>query len=346
MTHTSRLIAVVLGLMSVPLASLFAEPPFVSQLVDPIQLRGIEDVYLDGDRAFLPCREGQRLTVCSVQDPTQLRILGTFTHPDLDQVAGFALDGNTAYLASNENHQLLVVDVTDPANMKLLGKVIIGPADGPKWLYKVAYRDGYCYVALQQAKRLYVVDVRDKTQPKVVSDVVVTTDNDGPFSVMLRDQHALVGTLFGRNNRLAVVNIQDPLQPRLVGTLLGPDVCQVSGKMIGDRYFAVCWDRNSFLVVNIADVTKPRLEGKLVDERLGKPNRCEIVGDRAYLPMVQGGGISIVDLSNPIEPRFVTTFSHPVLKKTYGIAARGDLLFVGAREGNSFVVIDRRELEK
>lgn len=327
--------------------SLLAESLFVGQLIDPVLLRGVEDVFLDGDRAYLPCREGHRLTICSIQDPAHPEVLGTFTHPELDQAAGFALNGNIAYVASHANHQLLVLNVSDPANIRLLGKVLIGTEDGPRGLYKVAYRDGYCYAALQQAKRMYVVDVREPSQPAVVSEIQVTTDDDGPFSVLLHGHYAFVGTLFGHHNRLAVVEIQDPLHPRLVHTLLDPDLCQVSGKVVGDRYIASCWNRNSLLVMNLFQATRPYVEGKLVDTRLGKPNRCEIVQDRAYLPMVEGNGIAVVDISEPARPRFVNSvIDSVVMKKTYGIAARGDLLFVGSREGNSLVVLNRHELEK
>lgn len=333
------------GLMIFP-ASLRAESLFIGQLIDPVLLRGVEDVFLDGDRAYLPCREGHRLTICSIKDPAHPEILGTFTHPELDQAAGFALDGSTAYLASHGNHQLFVLDVSDAAHISLRGKVLIGAENGPRGLYKIAYRDGYCYVALQQAKRMFVVDVRDPSRPEVVSEIQVTTDDDGPFSVLLHGHYALVGTLFGHHNRLAVVDIQDPLHPQLIDALLDPDLCQVSGKVIGDRYIASCWNGNSLLVMNLSQVTRPYVEGKLVDTRLGKPNRCEIVKNRAYLPMVEGNGIAVVDISDPARPRFVNSVTDPVvMKKTYGIAARGNLLFVGSREGNSLVILDRDALD-
>lgn len=329
-----------------PRESRSAEPPFLGQLVDNVLLRGVEDVLLDGDRAYLPCREGHRLTICSIKAPGHPEILGTFTHPELDQAAGLALDGNTAYLASHGNRRLFVLDVSDAANVRVLGKVVIGAEEERGILYKVAYRDGCCYVASQRAKRMYVVDVRDKAHPQVASEVEVTRDDDGPFSVMLRDHYALVGTLFGHHNRLAVVDIQNPRKPRLVHTLLAPEICQVSGKFVGDRYIVACWNTNALFVINVSDVTNPYVEGRLIDGRLGKPNRLEVVGNRAYMPMVEGHGISVADISDPSNPRFVTSLVHPVLKKTYGIAARGDLLFVGAREGNSLVVMDRRALEE
>ncbi len=105
------------------------------------------------------------------------------------------------------------------------------------------------------------------------------------------------------------------------------------------------WDRNAFLVLDVSDASDPKLAAKLVDERLGKPNRCVVAGDRAYLPMVQGDGVAVVDIADPINPRFLTSFRDPVMKKTYGVALHDGLLFVGAREGNSLVVIAPRRLE-
>jgi len=76
------------------------------------------------------------------------------------------------------------------------------------------------------------------------------------------------------------------------------------------------------------------------------PNRCVARGDRAYLPLGQGGvGVAVVDIADPRKPRFLASFRHPVMKKAYGAALRGDLLFVGARDGNSLAVLDRRKLE-
>lgn len=319
---------------------------YVARLVDHALLRGVEDVHLAGHLAYLPCREGQRLTVVSIEDAARPQVLGSFTHPDLDQAAGFALDGRTAYVGSHRNHTLLVVDVSDPGNMALRGKVQLGPADGPGSLYKVAYRDGHCYVAVQQVKRLYVVDVRDQARPVVVGDVQVTEDDDGPFSVHLRGQHALVGTVFGKaTNRLAVVDISNPRDPRLVTSLRHPAISQATGQFLGDRLVTASWERNAVVVFNLEDPLRPEIEGVLLDERLGKPNRLAVAGHHAYMPMVSGDGIAVVDIADLRQPRFASSFVDPVtLKKTYGIAARNDLLFVGSREGNSLSVMRRQSL--
>lgn len=322
------------------------EDAYVARLVDPERLRGVEDVHLIGDLAYLPCREGQRLTIVSVADPAQPHVLGSFTHPDLDQAAGFALQGHTAFVGSHRNHRLLCVDVTDPARMALLGQVQLGGADGPGALYKVVHRDGFCYVAVQQAKSLYVVDVREPAAPVVVGKVQVTQDDDGPFSVHLRGQYALVGTVFGKTaNRLAVVDVSNPRDPRLATFLAHPAVSQATGQFVGNRLVTASWERNAVVVFNLEDPLRPAIEGVLQDERLGKPNRLAMAGTLAYMPMVSGDGVAVADIADPARPRFVTRFNDPViLKKTYGIAARGDLLFVGAREGNSLSVMRRHSL--
>jgi len=315
--------------------------PVVGQVIDPIQLRGIEDVYIDGNLAYLPCREGKRLTICSIENPQAPVVVSSFTHPELGPVAGFAKEGDLLYLASQSNSRLLVVDATDKTALRLLGSVAVGNGV----LYKVVYRDGYCYVAAQSEKKLYVVDVRDPSRPVIAGSVAVTTEDDGPFSVLLRGDHALLGTIFGHHNRLAVVDIQDPTAPRLINQLLDPVMGHTSGEVVGDLFFAVNWDVNAFLVIDLADTANPKLVAKLVDKRLGKPNRCVVSGDRAYLPMVEGHGVAVVDISDPMQPRFLTAYPDPRLKKTYGAAILGDLLVVGAREGNSLLLLNRQGLE-
>jgi hypothetical protein len=319
--------------------------PVVGQLVDPVLLRGIEDVHIEGDYAYLPCREGERLTICSIKDPSRPQIISSFTHAELGPASGIAINGNTLYLSSQSNHRLLVIDAADKSALRLLGSVLIGEP-GKGVLYKVAYRDGHCYVVHLTEKKLFVVDVRHPGQPVVVGSVVVTTENDGPFSVLLRGDYALVGTIFGRRNRLAVVDVTNPAEPRLVTQVFGSAIGHASGEVVGDLFFAVNWDANAFLVFAVEDAANPKLLAKLVDERLGQPNRCVVAGDRAYMPMVRGDGVAVVDIGDPMKPKYLTSYRDPVLKKTYGVAVRGDLLFVGAREGNSLVILDRHALEK
>ena len=319
--------------------------PFVGQLVDPVLLRGVEDVYLAGDYVYLPCREGRRLTICSIKNPTKPHVVSSFTHADLNEVAGVAVNGTTLFLTSMGNGRLVVLDAGDKSAVRLLGSVTVGAPGSKGVLYKVAYRNGYCYVAHQSEKKLYVVDVRNPSQPVVVSSVAVTAEDDGPFSVLLHGNYALSGTIFGRRNRLAVVDIRNPSAPQLTNQLIEPPVAQVSGVVVDKLYFAVYWDQDAFFVLNIADPVNPKLVATLVDERLGKPNRCVVSGNRAYLPMMQGNGVAVVDIAEPSIPKFLTAYRDPIMKKAYGAAVRGNLLFVGSREGNSLVVLNRRKLE-
>lgn len=335
----TNLVAEVDRAMAEPVSS-----PIVGQLIDPIRLRGVEDVHLDGDYAYLPCREGRRLTICSIKDPAHPRIISSFTHGELGEAAGLAIEGNTLYLVSQSNHRLLVLDATNKSDVRLLGSVSIGQA-GKGILYKVSSRDGYCYMAHLSEKKLFIVDVRDPARPVVVGAAAVTSEDDGPFSVLLRGDYALVGTIFGRRNRLAVVDVKEPANPRLIGQVLDPAICQISGEVVGNRYYAVCWDTDAFVVFDVADPAHPKLESKLVDHRLGKPNRCAISGNRAYLPMIKGNGVAVLDIADPRKPKFLTSFCNPVLSKAYGVAVSGDLLFIGAREGNSLLIVDQRKLD-
>ncbi len=330
-------------------AQLVPDSRFVAALVDHELLNGIEDVHLDQDYAYLPCREGLRLTICNVADPGHPRIVSTFIHPELAEATGLAQNGDWLYVTSFQSKggvvdpRLLVLDARDKTAVRYVSSLKLG---GPGYVYKVCYRDGLCYVAHQSDKKLHVVDVRHPEHPVVVSSLAITSENDGPFSLLLNDQRALVGTLFGDRNRLAVVDISDPQHPAMLQTLTAPDFCTLIGTVAGDCYYTAGYSRNSMIVFDISRPDRIEVRGRLQDRRLGKPNRCLAVGNRAYLPMVEGHGIAVVDITDPAHPRFVTAFSDPLFRKTYGIAARGDLLYVGSREGDSLVILDRHSLEQ
>ncbi|MFH1300717.1 MAG: hypothetical protein ABIK07_06620 [Planctomycetota bacterium] len=321
-----------------------AESPIVGQLVDAVNLVGAEDVYLDGDYAYVPCRQGQRLTICSIKDPAQPKVVSSFSHPLLGSASGFDRNGNTIYVTSMNSSQMLILDATDKTNLRLLGSVSLG---GKGRLYKLAYRNGYCFIPNADLKKLFVVDVRNPQEPKIAGSVTVTTENDEPFSVLLRGDFALVGTIRGKQSRLAVIDISDPTQPRLTTQVFGPEIGHVSGQVLDELYYSVNWDKNAFLIFDVADAGNPKLYAKLVDKRLGAPNRCVVSGDRAYLPMVDGNGIAVVDISDPEKPKFVTSFRDNVLlQKTYGAAVQDHLLYVVSRDGSSLVIFDREQLEK
>ena len=245
----------------------FAASPIVGTLVDNDNLNGVEDVFLCGDLAYLPCREGHCLTVCTIKDPARPQVVGTFRDPDLDDVTGFALDGNTAYLASQSSHFLLIVDVSTPENMKLLGKVRISQQGSKGPLYKMAYRNGFCYMSHQGEKKLYIVDVRDKRHPRVIGNTQVTTDGDGAYCVTMKGDYALVGTVFGKNNRLAVVNVTDPAHPRMVGELKNPHLSEGIGTV-----YRRCIDRSPFeQAESLCRRRRPRLSS---DHRSRWRGRC------------------------------------------------------------------------
>lgn len=321
-----------------------ADSPIVGQLVDTDNLKGAEDIYLDGDYAYVPCRGGQRLTVCSIKDPAHPQVVSTFRHPLLGITSGFDREGDTIYVTSMSSSRLLVLDASDKKNLRLLGSVPVG---GKGRLYKLVYRDGYCFIPNTDLRKLFVIDVRNPAAPKVVGSAIVTPEDDGPFSVLLQGDYALVGTIRGRQNRLAVIDVSNPAKPRLTTQVFGPEIGQVSGQVVDDRYYSVNWDKNAFLIFDVAEAGNPKLYAKLIDKRLGAPNRCVVAGDRAYLPMVDGNGIAVVDISDPENPQFVTSYrDHVLMQKTYGAAVRDNLLYVASRDGSSLVIFDRDQLEK
>lgn len=321
---------------------------FTGVVQDAQLLNGIEDVQLHGKLAILPCREGHRVTVCNIADPANPKVLSTFTHDRLAEATGLARNGHLLYVSScycqqtDRRPALLIVNAEDPTNLKLLSIIDVGK---PGYLYKVSYHNGFCYVAHQSDKTVYAIDVHDPQQPKIAAKAQVTSDSDGPFSVQWRNDHLLVGTLFGDRNRLAIIDVRQPQKPKLTQTLTGPEYCTIAGSFVENYFYAAAWSRDAMFIFDVSNIEQVKQIGVLQDARLGKPNRCVVVKDRAYLPMVKGDGVAVVDISDPHNPKWINSFSDPLLQKTYGIAAQGDLLLIGSRDGDSLVIMDRYRLE-
>ena len=321
----------------------------VGKIVDHSLLQGVEDVHLQQQFAYLPCREGQRLTICDISDASQPTIAGTFAHSQLQQVAGCAINGDLVYLASHGNQTLMTVDVSDKAHPKFVSSLTLNPPGGEQGglMYKVSYADGHCYVAHQSAQSVFIVDVNDPFNPRVQSVIKITTGDDGPFSVMLIGDVLLTGTIFGKasDDRVVAVDVKDKSRPKILHTVADPRLGYAGGGTIeGDTYFVAGWSAEAIVAVDVSLPSKPEIVGALVDERIGKPNRCIVSDSMAFVPMYRGGGVSLVDVSDPHDMKFRASFWAPDMERAYSVAVRDGHVYAGARRGNSLTIMSKQAL--
>lgn len=315
-------------------------------LYDAKELDEPEDVLIDGNFAYVPCRGSNNLAVIDISDPRKPVLASSFRDPELIDAMGVSKYGKYVYIASFSNRTCIVVDASDPKKLKKLYSFVVGPGGpGAGQLRKVVYHDRYLYLTRDDESRLYIADARNLARPKVISSV--TTGNDGVFAVLVKGNYAYTGGCFpadgpaGRSIR--VVNISDKKNPKLLTSLIDSVrygcICNFQAR--GNKYLVnVGWLSNSLSVLDISNPASPVEVGYLKSDLIGNPNRVVVMGNKAYTINSTYNSLARIDISSP--EKLVIDYIVPSwkLKKGYGIAARDGLVYMAGRDSRCFVIVD------
>ncbi|MGE0872493.1 MAG: LVIVD repeat-containing protein [Kofleriaceae bacterium] len=218
-----------------------------------------------------------------------------------------ALQGALAYVAAN-SETLQIYDVTSPYHPVLVGEVDLPSND---WLEELAVAGDRAY--LRCGSYICIVDVSSPTAPSLIkkSSVIMDTHTSQSISTLF----AMDGTklFLPLPYQLSIVDLANPTAPQLLGQLplQGYSSWQAFA-VAGDKaysasrchhvYGAICLE-----VLDVSDPTQPKLIGSLKSD--GRPtgtqvNRITVMGD--LLVMSLGHGVTIVDVSDPTHPAFVS----------------------------------------
>lgn len=115
----------------------------------------------------------------------------------------------------------------------------------------------------------------------------------------------------GAKSGLQIADVSDPNNLRWLGGLElngAPEDIAISGTLAG-----VVGNEIGLQIVDVHDPAHPALRGHLAG--FGETRRVQMLGSLAYLADMgaqSGGGLQVVDLSNPDEPKLSGTFSLPL----------------------------------
>ncbi|HEY0605168.1 MAG TPA: hypothetical protein VGD58_19775, partial [Herpetosiphonaceae bacterium] len=291
-------------------------------------------VAVAGNRAYVgdsPGTTGQgHLTILDVSNPASPALLGTyntatFIPTDL-QVAG-----NLAYLVNSAGTELRIVDVSNPASPTLRGTY-----DPPVELERVRVVSGRAYLTVQYG--MQIVDVSDPASPAlrgsynppwyidqvdsagslvyVVSlwggmHIVDASDLARPqlrgfypgtiYDLQVVDDLAYLAT----SSAFQIIDVSDPDAPTLLSSRsinLGAVNVVVRGNL------AYVHTSTGLTIFNVSDPSNPATLGSYGTQFMGiNATGLDVAGDFAYLTsrrciQVCGGGLEIVDVSNPSSP--------------------------------------------
>jgi hypothetical protein len=139
-----------------------------------------------------------------------------------------------------------------------------------------------------------------------------------------------------------VVDIADKKRPRLLNTLSDSARygCTCSFASNGNTLVDIAYSSNSLTVFDLSDPAKPVEKGFLRSDQLYGPNRLVMIGNKAYIINSINDALAEVDLSVPQKPTLRYVARSWRLKKVYGMAAKGGLLYMVGRDSRYFLVVD------
>lgn len=274
------------------------------------------------------------------------RVGGVATAGESD---GIWLDGGLAYQWQTFGGAVFLIDVSRPEAPRRLGEYWDGA-----WLpygntrrgnYTIAGRNGFCYVP-RQGRGLVIADVREPEAPRGAGEF--RDDKDQPIMpngacIDVWGERAAVLL----NDKLLIYQVTEPSKPALLSTLSVTASDTLSVK--GDRAFLGS-AQGSFTIVDITDAAKPAVLSTLdlkpycyapVQEVI---SGIAVAKGYAYLTTrgIRGDGamfLHIVDVRNPRQPQWVTTYDpRPDLPASpcslwgdfyQDLIVDGDYLFIG-----------------
>lgn len=318
----------------------------IGALYDPKELDEPEDVLIDGNFAYVPCRGSNNLAIIDISNPRKPVLASSFRDPELIDAMGVSKFKHYVYIASFSNRKCLVVDARDPRHPKKLYSFTVG-AGGPgaEQLRKVVYHNGYLYLTHDDESKLYIADARNPARPEVISSV--STGDDGDFAVFVKGNYAYTGGCFaasGNTGRsVRVVDISDKRKPKVVSGLIDSVryrcICNFQPR--GEKYLVnVGWLSNSISILDLSDPAAPVETGYLQSELIGNPNRLAVMGNKVFTINSTYNSLAQIDISSPEKP--VIDFIAPSwkLKKGYGIAAKNGLVYMVGRDSRFFAIVD------
>jgi len=318
----------------------------IGSLYDPKELDEPEDVLIDGDLAYVPCRGSNNLAVIDISNPKKPNLLSSFRDPELLDAMGVTKFKNYIYISSFSNSKCIVVDASNPKSLKKIYSFTVG-AGGPgaDKLRKVVYHDGYLYLTHDDESKLYIADARSPSRPKVISSV--STGDDGTFAVFIKGNYAYTGGCFSAGpvkvgRSLRVIDVTDKMNPKLISTLTDSVRygCICSFQEYGDKLISIGYSSNSLIAFDISIPLKTSEIGYLHSDQIYGPNRVVVMDKKAYLINSINNTFVQIDITTPENPTIDYVAPSWKLKKVYGMAGKNGLLYMAGRDSRIFSVVD------
>ncbi len=251
-----------------------------------------------GDIAFVSFNTIDTVRAYDITDPTNPTVIGSIVDTNLlDSPYEMAVAGDYLYVGSRADRFVTVIDITEPKQMAIVGTSTDYTAGRNTQAIEIA--GNYLYAASPFTNSLTIFDISNPLRPVEVSTVVAPSVSGDEDNAWIQVQGNYVYATFEQGNVITIFDVSDPFNPvvRNDTTITAYNDFAVQGQYLYVQSGAV------FQVYDIGTSTEPVLVAT-TSLPTSASNSLTITGNYVYL----GGfnaGISIVDISQPLSPRFI-----------------------------------------
>ncbi len=305
----------------------------------------------DPNTLFLTLRGGG-ITTYDITDPANPKFLTHWDEEPCRHVEGQDRIENLLVITDISRGGLFIFDVTDPSDLVQLSYLNLEATDNMLHCRICRVNDrmyaffsgGFNFETGELSDLFIAVDISDPKNPFFVSKIA--TGIFGAEGITLKEDYAFLGG-FG-SNKFSVIDISDPFEMAIVKTLEEPHYCQMVSQ-IGDDgvLYVALWggpysDEGGLAAFSISDPRNTFELSHVINKEMYKANRVKIQGQRVFMPLEieDGGGVAIVDRTDPMNLLYVKTVSDiPGVIKPYCLAVKQDYLYLFGSKTNSMVVM-------
>lgn len=240
---------------------------------------------------YLFLTEENLFKVMEVSDPVMPSVVGSLSVSSNSR--GLLASGDYVYMSSGS--QLIIVDISDPTMPSEVGTLVAG-----SFIRDKSVSGNYVYLA--SSDDLEIIDVSDPSIPNLVTSFdigleAIALDAEGDY-VYLVDRD------FSNGNKLKAIDVSDAAMPSEVSSV-GLGVSPRDVEVVGNYAYVVEDIGNSKL--RVIDISNPTNLNQITSLNLPQsPSNIQVAGNYLYLLSLGGGTFTVIDISTPDSPVFIT----------------------------------------
>lgn len=280
------------------------------------------------------------------------KITGTYYDAtQLEYADGLDISGNYAYVTSVGNDSFTVFDISNPDNPSEVKTV--QDAVHLKSAKGIYISGKYAFIAAGASVTgvpgyMSIYDISDPANPFLagfISDARLT----GALHISVSGNHAYLTS--PEDNGFVVVDISDLASPAISGSIQHDIfLYKADGLFVSGNYaYVTSHQLKGLAYLNIIDISDPAALSHSDMVSLGRPeftggDQPYISGRYAYIPASTSGpakgSLSVVDISDPALPYFVSTLSDERISGADWVWVTGDYAYVAAFYAHRLTIVD------